>query len=74
MSWTVERATVAGLKRRRPSDDPAVAAAVARLKTARLEDHVRRLVDQAPPLTPEQASKLAVLLLSPRDALPVEAA
>jgi len=65
MSWTHERATVAGLKRRRPADDPDVVAAVARLKTARLEDHVRRLVDQAPPLTPEQCTRLAVLLLNP---------
>jgi len=25
-------------------------------------DHVRKLVDQAPPLTPEQIDKLAILL------------
>jgi len=33
------------------------------LRAERLEEHVRRIVDQAPPLTPEQRSRLAVLLL-----------
>lgn len=70
MSWTHERAIVASLKRRRAADDPDVVAAVARLKTARLEDHVRRLVDEAPPLTPEQRSRLALLLLTPSATVP----
>ncbi len=32
------------------------------LRAARAEDYIRRIVDQAPPLTPEQRDRLALLL------------
>ena len=35
------------------------------LRAAKLEDHIRRVVDAAPPLTAEQRSALAALLVPP---------
>ena len=62
MSWTHERAKVASLTRSRRPDDPDLIAARANLKYERLADHIARVVAAAPPLTPEQRDKLAVLL------------
>ncbi len=64
MSWTSERARVASLSRSRPDDDPALLDARRDLRAARAEQYVRDLVQSAPPLTPEQRDRLA-LLLSP---------
>jgi hypothetical protein len=50
------------LKRYRDADDPVVADAERDLRAAKLEDHIRKVVDQAPRLTPEQADRLAALL------------
>ena len=52
----------AGLSRKRTQDDPELLAARRDLKEARLADYIRRTVDAAPPLTPEQRDKLALLL------------
>jgi hypothetical protein len=62
LSWTTERARVASLSRSRTSDDPALITARRNLKAARLEDYVSRVVSEAPPLTPEQIDRVAVLL------------
>ena len=62
MSWTAERARVASLSRSRTSDDPDLVQARERLRVARFEEHVRKLVDTAPPLTDEQRARLAGLL------------
>jgi hypothetical protein len=62
VSWTHERARVASLTRSRPADDPDLLTARRNLAAARLEDHIRRVVDAAPPLAPEQRERLAVLL------------
>ncbi|MEY4081692.1 MAG: hypothetical protein RL430_2122 [Actinomycetota bacterium] len=62
MSWTAERARVASLSRSRTPDDPALVSARRDLKAARLEDHIRRVVAEAPPLTDEQRDKLAAIL------------
>jgi len=62
MSWTAERARVASLSRSRTPDDPALVGARRDLKAARLEDHIRRVVAEAPPLTDEQRDKLAAIL------------
>lgn len=62
MSWTQERARVASLTRSRPPDDPDLADARRALKTERLADYIRRVVDEAPPLTNEQRDRLAILL------------
>lgn len=63
MSWTTERARVASLSRSRTPDDPALVEARTRLRDARAEDYVRKLVDAAPPMSESQRSRLAVLLL-----------
>lgn len=66
MSWTSERARLAALTRHRPADDPALHDAARDLAALRLEEHIRRVVDTAPPLTEEQAAKLRALLPPPR--------
>jgi hypothetical protein len=62
MGWTHERARVAGLKRHRRPDDPAIAEATRDLAAERLAEHVRAVVDTFPPLTPEQRDRIAALL------------
>lgn len=62
MSWTSERARVASLSRSRPADDPELLDARRTLRTTRLAEHIARVVDEAPPLTPEQRDRLAVIL------------
>jgi hypothetical protein len=60
--WTHRRARVAALSRDRAADDPDLLDARRDLRAARLEDYIRKLVDCAPPLTPDQRDRLAVLL------------
>ena len=62
MSWTAERARIAGMTRSRPADDPDLLAARQNLKALRLEEHVRRVVSAAPPLTDEQRDRIAAIL------------
>lgn len=62
MSWTAHRARVASLSRSRTANDPDLIAARQALKAARLADHIRRTVAEAPPLTAEQRDRLALLL------------
>lgn len=61
-TWTHHRAKVAALSRDRAADDPDLIAARQNLKAARLEEYVRRVVAEAPPLPPEQAERIASLL------------
>ncbi len=70
MTMTSARARHNSLRRYRPADDPEVVDARRALRDARLEEHVRKLVADAPDLTAEQRSKLAVLLLAPGTAQP----
>jgi hypothetical protein len=61
-SPTRERARLAALIRHHPDGDHG---AVRRdLRAAQLEQHIRRVVDEAPPLTGEQQDRLALLLRS----------
>lgn len=46
----------------RGPDDPATVAARREVDCAKLDEHIRRVVDAAPPLTREQRDRLAVLL------------
>lgn len=62
MSWTRDRAQVAALSRSRPADDPELVAARRRLAQHTLDDHIARVVDNAPALTAEQRDRLAALL------------
>ncbi|MEK0156666.1 hypothetical protein [Arthrobacter oryzae] len=61
-SWTHERAKIASLSKTRPDDDPDLLAHRQRLKGMRLEDHVRAAVESFPPITDEQAERVAALL------------
>lgn len=60
-----KRASYAALKRHHGADHPATEAASRELRETALARHITRLVDQAPPLTDEQRSRLAGLLVPP---------
>jgi len=55
---------LAALTRHRSADDPEVAEASRDLRAAQLEQHVRRVVDEMPPLSADQRARLIVLLRS----------
>ena len=57
-----QRARLAALSRYHPDTDPKVVEASLELRTARLAKQIRRLADEAPPLTAEQRTRLAALL------------
>lgn len=57
-----------GLSQKRPPEDPELAEAQQNLRVARLADHIKRCVDQAPALTAEQRNQLAELLRPVRGA------
>lgn len=63
-SWRTERARIAGMSSRpnRPPDDPELIEARRNLRALRLEDHVRKVLAGAPPLTDEQRERIAELL------------
>lgn len=61
-TWTHHRARVAALARDRSPDDPDLRDARRDLRAARLEEHVRKVVEDWPPLTPEQLDRLSGLL------------
>lgn len=62
MSWTAERARVASLSRSRTPDDPDLRDARRDLRAARLEDQIKRVAAELPPLTTEQIDTLTGLL------------
>lgn len=64
MSWTKARSELALLSRDHPNDHEALANARRALKAERLADHIKRTVESAPELTPEQVDRLALLLRS----------
>jgi hypothetical protein len=57
------RGKLNALQRHRPPDDPAIAAARIDLRAAKLADEITREAEADPPLSAEQRSRLAVLLL-----------
>lgn len=57
-----ERARVAALTRSRAHDDPTLIDARRNLLAARLENYIKKVVDDAPPLTDEQREQIARLL------------
>lgn len=57
-----QRGRVASLSRTRSADDPDLIAARQTLAAAKLEKYVTEVVATAPPLTPEQLSRVAALL------------
>jgi len=56
-----DQARLAAMRRHRPND-PKTDELAAKFKADRLAQHIRRVVDSAPPLTPAQRDRLAVLL------------
>lgn len=60
MSWTKTRSQIAHAKRADPNADTTELRR--KLKAERLEDYIARTLDEAPPLSPEQRQRLAVLL------------
>jgi len=50
------------LKRYRSPDDPELVDARRQLKAEHLAAYIKKTVDEAPPLTPEQRDRLALLL------------
>ena len=50
------------LVRHHGADDPATVEARRELKAVSAEEYIKQLVDDAPPLTPEQRDRLATLL------------
>lgn len=55
-------AVVGALQRHHGPDDPRLPDARRELRAAELEEHVRRIIDAAPPLTSEQRDRIAALL------------
>ena len=66
MSWTHTRSKIAVTKRANPSAD--LTELRRQLKAERLEEHIKQVVDSAPPLSLEQRSRIAALLTSGGDA------
>ncbi|MGH3556430.1 hypothetical protein [Mycobacterium sp.] len=56
------RARIAALSRDRQPDDPDLLDARRDLAYERLAEHVRKVVDTAPPATPEQLCRIAGIL------------
>lgn len=65
-SWKAERARVAALTRSRTPDDPDLIAARRDMRALQLEEHVQRVVAEAPPLTEKQRQRIAALLQTGR--------
>ncbi|GAA3681877.1 hypothetical protein GCM10023081_19960 [Arthrobacter ginkgonis] len=59
-SWTKTRSQIAHAKRRDPNAD--VTELRRKMKAERLEAYVAQAVAEAPPLTPDQLDRIAVLL------------
>lgn len=55
------RAQIAAMRRHHPNA-PSTEVLAQRFKADRLEEYIRRVVDSAPPLSPEQRDRLALLL------------
>jgi hypothetical protein len=68
--WLNRRAGVAAFSRDRKRHDPGLSAVshpgAEAWRVEQLENHIRRVVDAAPPLTAEQRDKLALLLRGSR--------
>lgn len=61
-TWTHHRAKVASLSRVRTADDPDLVEARRDLKASRLEATAREAAESLPPLTDEQARRIAAII------------
>ena len=62
-AWIAARAVLAANERHHGPDDPRTEDARREVRRLGLREHIQRVVDEAPPLTAEQRSELAALLL-----------
>lgn len=60
--WKHHRAKVAALSRVRPADDPELIASRRQLKASKLEQAAREAAEALPPLTDEQARRIAAII------------
>ena len=60
--WRQDVGKIGGLTRVCAPDDPKLIDARRELKNTKATEYIRRLVDEAPPLTADQRAKLAELL------------
>lgn len=65
-TWTQARSQLANATKRHGANSPQAQEARQHLRALRLEDHVTKVLAQAPPLTDEQRTKLAELLAPAR--------
>ena len=63
-TWRTERARIAGMSSRpnRPPDDPELIEARRNLRALKLEEHVEKVLNGAPPLSDQQRERIAALL------------
>jgi hypothetical protein len=64
MSWTKARSELAIMAKTHAPSDPAMVEKRQELRALKLEDHVKRVISQAPPLTDEQRERIANLLMA----------
>jgi hypothetical protein len=61
-TWKQKRGKLARLSQSLPADHPQLVALRRDLYADRLAEHIKNIVDQAPPFTQEQVAQLRVLL------------
>ena len=62
-TWTKSRSELATLAKTHDKSDPVMIAKRAELRALKLEDHIRRVLDEAPPMSDERR-RIAALLLA----------
>lgn len=61
-TWKQKRARLARLSKDLPADAPVIVELRQELKAQRLQEHIREVVNSAPPLTAEQRDRIAAIL------------
>lgn len=61
-TWKQDRGRLARLCQDLPADHPSILELRGELRTKRLAEHVAKIIDEAPPLTAEQRTRIAGLL------------
>lgn len=61
-TWTKSRSELANLSKKHPPSSPEIQEKRLELRALKLEDHVRRVISEAPPLTEAQRQRIADLL------------
>jgi hypothetical protein len=61
-TWKQKRGRLARLSQDLPSDHPKVIELRGELKAQRLQEHIVKVIESAPPLTAEQRDRIAAIL------------